>query len=289
MRDLERFIVLQTVDTRWREHLENMDYMREGIGLRGLAQKDPLVEYRNEGHLMFQELTRAIREEVVTLLFHAEVTPDDGSSALQQQPQGCRQRQPQLRARVARGRRCDPRRRRLVDLPDGWRGRRRLRGDACRAAAEGELRVREHRPQRPVLVRLGQEVQEVPRRLTARWPSSNRQIRRSPTTSIRLDPISQADHAELLALVGDDAVVAFTHVPTGADAEFVAGWIARYVRGWEDGSCAGFVARDAGDGAFLGVRRDRPPRPGRPAGRDRLRRRSRGARPRRRPPLRSSS
>src|SRR5579871_6724383 len=46
MRQLERFIVLQVVDTRWREHLENMDYMREGIGLRGLAQKDPLVEYR---------------------------------------------------------------------------------------------------------------------------------------------------------------------------------------------------------------------------------------------------
>src|SRR5262249_50631710 len=73
MRDLERFIVLQTVDTRWREHLENMDYMREGIGLRGLAQKDPLVEYRNEGHIMFQELNRVIREEVVTLLFHAQI------------------------------------------------------------------------------------------------------------------------------------------------------------------------------------------------------------------------
>ncbi len=79
IRDLERFIVLQTVDVRWREHLENMDYLREGIGLRGLAQKDPLVEYRNEGHVMFGELTRAIREEVVTLLFHAEVTAEDGS------------------------------------------------------------------------------------------------------------------------------------------------------------------------------------------------------------------
>jgi preprotein translocase subunit SecA len=84
MRDLERFIVLQTVDVRWREHLENMDYMREGIHLRGMAQKDPLVEYRNEGHTMFIELNRAIREEVVSLLFHAEVTPDDG---LQQQSQ----------------------------------------------------------------------------------------------------------------------------------------------------------------------------------------------------------
>src|SRR5207237_5098443 len=81
MRDLERFIVLQTVDIRWREHLENMDYMREGIHLRGMAQKDPLVEYRNEGHAMFLDLNRAIREEVVTLLFHAEVTPDDGTAA----------------------------------------------------------------------------------------------------------------------------------------------------------------------------------------------------------------
>ncbi len=67
MRDLERFIVLQVVDTRWREHLESMDYMREGIHLRGMAQKDPLVEYRNEGHVMFLELNRVIREEVVVL------------------------------------------------------------------------------------------------------------------------------------------------------------------------------------------------------------------------------
>jgi preprotein translocase subunit SecA len=85
MRDLERFIVLQTVDIRWREHLEAMDYLREGIHLRGMAQKDPLVEYRNEGAIMFEGLIGAIHEEVVTLLYHAEVTPDDGSGSLQQQ------------------------------------------------------------------------------------------------------------------------------------------------------------------------------------------------------------
>src|SRR5258708_14247914 len=73
MRDLERFIVLQTVDTRWREHLESMDYMRDGIHLRGMAQKDPLVEYRNEGHLMFLDLSRVIREEVIALLYHAQI------------------------------------------------------------------------------------------------------------------------------------------------------------------------------------------------------------------------
>jgi preprotein translocase subunit SecA len=86
IRDLERFIVLQTVDVRWREHLENMDYLREGIHLRGMAQKDPLVEYRNEGHVMFQDLNRSIREEVVTLIFHAEVTADE--SQLQQTTNG---------------------------------------------------------------------------------------------------------------------------------------------------------------------------------------------------------
>jgi len=86
MRDLERFIVLQTVDIRWREHLEAMDYMREGIHLRGMAQKDPLVEYRNEGAIMFEDLIGAIHEEVVTLLYHAEVTPDDGSAQQLQQP-----------------------------------------------------------------------------------------------------------------------------------------------------------------------------------------------------------
>ncbi|MFL5955661.1 MAG: SEC-C metal-binding domain-containing protein, partial [Gaiellaceae bacterium] len=87
MRDLERFIVLQTVDIRWREHLEAMDYLREGIHLRGMAQKDPLVEYRNEGSIMFEELIGAIHEEVVTLLYHAEVTPEDGTAGqLQQGP-----------------------------------------------------------------------------------------------------------------------------------------------------------------------------------------------------------
>src|SRR5581483_8998817 len=86
MRDLERYIVLQVVDVRWREHLENMDYLREGIHLRGMAQKDPLVEYRNEGHVMFAQLNDAIRDEVVQLLFHAEVEADPNASAELQQP-----------------------------------------------------------------------------------------------------------------------------------------------------------------------------------------------------------
>jgi len=77
MREVERFVILQVVDTRWREHLENMDYLREGVHLRAFAQKDPLVEYTAEGHVMFEELNAAIREEVVFTLFHAEIAPQE--------------------------------------------------------------------------------------------------------------------------------------------------------------------------------------------------------------------
>ena len=85
MRELERFVILQVVDIRWREHLENMEYMREGVHLRAMAQKDPLVEYTAEGHTMFDELGHLIREEVVLTLFHAELTPEDAETVLQQE------------------------------------------------------------------------------------------------------------------------------------------------------------------------------------------------------------
>ncbi len=77
LRELERFVILQVVDTRWREHLENMDYLREGVHLRAMAQKDPLVEYTAEGHEMFKELNGQIREEVLVVLFHAQLAPED--------------------------------------------------------------------------------------------------------------------------------------------------------------------------------------------------------------------
>src|SRR5207249_6096674 len=77
LRDVERFVILQVVDLRWREHLENMDYLREGVHLRSMAQKDPLVEYTAEGHVMFDELNLSIREEVVSTLFHAQLAPEE--------------------------------------------------------------------------------------------------------------------------------------------------------------------------------------------------------------------
>jgi preprotein translocase subunit SecA len=80
LRDVERFVILQVVDTRWREHLENMDYLREGVHLRAMAQKDPLVEYTSEGHRMFEELNFEIRAEVVQTLFHAEIEVEDAEA-----------------------------------------------------------------------------------------------------------------------------------------------------------------------------------------------------------------
>src|SRR5437764_4660095 len=85
MRELERFVILQVVDVRWREHLENMDYLREGVHLRSMAQKDPLVEYTAEGERMFTELGQAIRAEVVLHLFHAEIAPEEAQQELLQQ------------------------------------------------------------------------------------------------------------------------------------------------------------------------------------------------------------
>ena len=110
--EVERFFVLQVVDTRWREHLENMDYLREGVHLRSMAQKDPLVEYTAEGHVMFEELGASIREEVVLLLFHAEVYAKRGRgrrAGRASEPERAGQREPRLRARVARRRGRDRR------------------------------------------------------------------------------------------------------------------------------------------------------------------------------------
>jgi preprotein translocase subunit SecA len=73
MRQLERAILLQIIDNRWREHLAEMDYLREGIHLRGFAQIDPLVAYKNEGFSMFQTLMHSIWEEFARLIFHVEI------------------------------------------------------------------------------------------------------------------------------------------------------------------------------------------------------------------------
>ncbi|MBU1341246.1 MAG: preprotein translocase subunit SecA [Proteobacteria bacterium] len=73
-REIERHIILQTVDTRWKEHLLSMDHLKEGIGLRGYAQQDPLRIYRKEGFDMFQDLMNRVKEEVVEILFKIQIS-----------------------------------------------------------------------------------------------------------------------------------------------------------------------------------------------------------------------
>lgn len=73
LRQLERRVVLAVLDRKWREHLYEMDYLKDGIGLRGMGQRDPLVEYQREGYQMYNSMIEAIKEESVQLLFHVDI------------------------------------------------------------------------------------------------------------------------------------------------------------------------------------------------------------------------
>ncbi len=71
--ELERVVLLRTVDEKWMNHIDEMHELRQGVGLRGYGQQDPLVEYQRESYEMFQEMIRAIKQDVVRLLFHVQV------------------------------------------------------------------------------------------------------------------------------------------------------------------------------------------------------------------------
>ena len=83
MREVERRVMLSVLDRKWREHLYEMDYLQEGIGLRAMAQRDPLVEYQREGFLLWQAMNESVREEAVGLLFHVEVQAEEAPAAPQ--------------------------------------------------------------------------------------------------------------------------------------------------------------------------------------------------------------
>jgi len=76
MREVERVITLRVVDQKWMDHIDAMDQLRQGIGLRAYGQRDPVQEYKLEGYEMFEEMVKNIQEEVVTLLFHVRVQSD---------------------------------------------------------------------------------------------------------------------------------------------------------------------------------------------------------------------
>jgi preprotein translocase subunit SecA len=83
MRELERKVLLSVLDRKWREHLYEMDYLQEGIGLRAMAQRDPLVEYQREGYELFSAMMDGIKEELASLVFNVEVTVQgDGSDVV---------------------------------------------------------------------------------------------------------------------------------------------------------------------------------------------------------------
>ncbi|HEY5430769.1 MAG TPA: SEC-C metal-binding domain-containing protein, partial [Solirubrobacteraceae bacterium] len=77
MRNIERYLLLEIIDQRWQEHLYDMDYLQQGIGLRGLAQLDPLVAYKNEAFDLFRELMNSVWSDFARLIFHVQVTVHD--------------------------------------------------------------------------------------------------------------------------------------------------------------------------------------------------------------------
>ena len=88
VRELERKVLLSVLDRKWREHLYEMDYLQEGIGLRAMAQRDPLVEYQKEGYELFSAMMDGIKEELVSLLFNVEVEVTQNESNVEVSPKG---------------------------------------------------------------------------------------------------------------------------------------------------------------------------------------------------------
>ncbi len=88
VRELERKVLLSVLDRKWREHLYEMDYLQEGIGLRAMAQRDPLVEYQKEGYELFSAMMDAIKEELVALLFNVEVEVSQNDANVEVTPKG---------------------------------------------------------------------------------------------------------------------------------------------------------------------------------------------------------
>ncbi|WP_341954181.1 preprotein translocase subunit SecA [Salinibacterium sp. TMP30] len=88
MRELERRVVLSVIDRRWRDHLYEMDYLKDGIGLRAMAQRDPLIEYQREGFALFQTMMGQIREETVGFLFNLDVQVSGGGESTTVQARG---------------------------------------------------------------------------------------------------------------------------------------------------------------------------------------------------------
>ena len=73
IREIERVVILKVTDSRWMDHIDDMDQLRQGIGLQAFGQRDPVVEYRLQGYDMFNDMTESIREETVKMLMHVRI------------------------------------------------------------------------------------------------------------------------------------------------------------------------------------------------------------------------
>ena len=202
MRQVERKVMLSVIDQRWREHLEEMDYLKEGINLRAMGQKDPLTEWQREGYEMFGAMMKGIAQDFVRYVMHVQVVPQheqpqvaasSAASAPAASAAGAGARRAAVQnlqttssdteqasafeaaaagadaAAMVRSATAIPQRRwsRPPGQPPGGQAGDRRQG-----------RVVEDRPQPALPVRFGQEVQELPRRRL-----SARRCATSPTTS----------------------------------------------------------------------------------------------------------
>ncbi|MBS3817955.1 preprotein translocase subunit SecA [bacterium] len=95
MREFERILMLQIIDSQWKDHLLGMDYLKEGIGLRGYGQRDPLVEYKKEGYEMFQQMMDRIEEETIRYLYLLQPTVEEEFPQKKEQPMNFQHQNPQ--------------------------------------------------------------------------------------------------------------------------------------------------------------------------------------------------
>ena len=187
MRELERRVLLSVLDRKWREHLYEMDYLREGIGLRAYSQRDPLVEYQREGFDMFTAMMDGIKEESVGFLFNLEVAgrrrgraggrrrrarsrcgascgrgrrPGHDAPAADHAPRARADRTPQIRAKGLDAAGAPQH----LSYSGAHRGRRGARSRPGTTVTNADDEFAGVGRNAAVPLRLGQEVQEVPRR-----------------------------------------------------------------------------------------------------------------------------
>ena len=169
MRMLERYLILQIIDQRWREHLYDMDYLREGIHLRGFAQIEPLVAYKNEAFTLFADLMNSIWADFARMIYNVEVEvtgPEeaDGGAAQAPPPEWAPpQQQSNFGALEYYGGTPEDQPTAYTNGDDGP-----VSEEPPVVAQRRVTRERDDRPQRSLLVRLRQEVQEVPRSVNRR-------------------------------------------------------------------------------------------------------------------------